>query len=114
MPKFIAKPVEVEAFQVGVGKDPAWFLLARRRKQINVLPAAGTIVTKTNSGKINYYDPVTFNALFESVEESQDLDNNGVVDSREKAIATEANQKRKTKPSKKSKPAPSDETKETE
>lgn len=94
---YLPKPIKVEAFQYGTDKSPAWFLKALRTRTVQLNPAPGTVVAKTESGKINYYDPVTFNALFESTEESKDLDKDGEVDVREKAIASETKKKRKTK-----------------
>lgn len=101
--KFKAKPVEVEAFQFGVDTQPLWFLTAIRKKQIQIMPSKGHIVAKTSDGKINIYDPRTFNALFETVKEAQDLNKDGVVDSREKALDTEVT-KKKRKPRKKKEP----------
>lgn len=103
MTKFIAKPIAVEAFQYGVEDQPLWFLKAIRTKQVLVRPSKGHIVAKTESGNINFYDPKTFNALFETVEESKDLNNDGKVDSREKAIASETTKKKATKPRKQTK-----------
>jgi hypothetical protein len=90
---FVAKPIKVKAFQVGTDKDPAWFLKARRLNQVKVLPARGMVVAMTEAGVINYYDPKTFNSLFETLEESLDLNNDGVIDTREKAIASETEAK---------------------
>lgn len=92
--KFRAKPIEVEAFQFGVDTQPLWFLQAIRKKLIHVMPVKGTIVAKTEDGKINLYDPKTFNALFETVTEAQDLNKDGIVDAREKAIDSEVKKKR--------------------
>lgn len=99
MTKFVAKPIKVDAFQYGIEGSPSWFLSALRKKQIQILPSKGHIVAKTESGKINIYDPITFNALFETVSESKDLNKDGVIDSREKAIASEVT-KKKRKPRK--------------
>lgn len=94
--KYQAKPMEVEAFVYGTNEDaPLWFLKALRNKRVHVRPAVGHVVALTPSGKINYYDPKTFGALFESLEESKDLDKDGKVDTREEAIATEVKKKRK-------------------
>lgn len=96
--QYIAKPIKVEAFIYGGNeKSPVWFLSALRKRHVHLLPALGQVVVKTESGKINYYDPKTFNALFESVEEAKDLNRDGVVDPREQAIDTEVKNKRKTK-----------------
>ena len=86
---YIAKPIKVEAFQYGAEPQPLWFLHAIRTKKVPVSPTKGTIVAKTESGQINYYNPKTFNALFCTEEEAQDLDGNGTLDTREKAIASE-------------------------
>ncbi|AUR82485.1 hypothetical protein NVP1152O_002 [Vibrio phage 1.152.O._10N.222.46.E1] len=93
--QFVAKPVKVEAFQFGTDTQPLWFLAAIRKKQILIMPSKGHIVTKSDAGKINIYDPVTFNALFETVAQAQDLNGDGIIDEREKAIATEVAKKRK-------------------
>lgn len=95
---FRAKPLEVQAFVYGGNEAaPIWFLTALRKRQVHLRPALGQVVVKTNSGKINYYDPKAFNALFESVEEAKDLNKDGVVDTREEAIETEVKKKRKPK-----------------
>ena len=86
---FIAKPIKVEAFQYGAETQPYWFLQAIRTGKVPVHPTKGTIVAKTEAGQINYYNPKTFNALFCTEEEAQDLDGNGTIDTREKAIASE-------------------------
>ncbi len=99
--KFVAKPIAVEAFQYGKDTQPLWFLTAIRKRIIKIMPAPGHIVAKTESGQINIYDPVTFNALFETVDQSKDLNKDGVVDSREEALATETKKKRKYKKNKK-------------
>lgn len=95
MTKFVAKPMEVDAFQYGVEKQPAWYLTAVRKGFVKVTPAKGHIVAKTPAGKINLYDPKTFNALFETVAKSKDLNKDGKVDKREEALATETKKKRK-------------------
>lgn len=93
-----AKPTEVQAFVYGGNEAaPVWFLSALRKRQVHLRPALGQVVVKTDSGKINYYDPKAFNALFESVEEAKDLNKDGVVDTREEAIETEVKKKRKPK-----------------
>lgn len=93
-----AKPTEVQAFVYGGNEAaPIWFLSALRKRQVHLRPALGQVVVKTESGKINYYDPKAFNALFESVEEAKDLNKDGVVDTREEAIETEVKKKRKPK-----------------
>lgn len=97
MTKYISKPIEVDAFTVGQSKDPEWFLLARKNKQVSTLPQSGTVVAKTSDNQIAYYSPEVFDKLFETVEEAEDLDGNGTVDPREKAIATEIKDKTKTK-----------------
>lgn len=94
--KYKAKPMEVEAFVYGSNEEsPLWFLKALRSKRIHLRPSVGHVVALTPSGKINYYDPTTFAALFETVEEAKDLNKDGVVDAREEAIATEVKKKRK-------------------
>ncbi|AUR87148.1 hypothetical protein HYP58_gp02 [Vibrio phage 1.097.O._10N.286.49.B3] len=93
--QFVAKPVKVEAFQFGTDVQPLWFLAAIRKKQILIMPSKGHIVTKTDAGKINIYDPVTFNALFETVEQPKDLNKDGVVAPQEETVATETKVKRK-------------------
>ncbi|AGH57630.1 hypothetical protein PYDG_00101 [Pseudoalteromonas phage pYD6-A] len=98
---FVAKPIKVEAFQYGFETSPLWFMVAIRKRTIHLMPAKGHIVVKTEDGKINFYDPKTFNALFHSLEEAQDLNQDGVVDEREKAIATETENKKKRAPRKK-------------
>lgn len=95
--QYIAKPIKVEAFVYGQDEVPVWFLKALRSRLIHIKPNPGSIVVKTESGKINYYDPKTFNALFESFEEAKDINKDGVVDAREKAIASEVKKKRTTK-----------------
>ena len=63
--KYISKPVEVEAFIYGSNAAaPLWFLTAIRKRQIQIMPTKGMVVVKTDAGKINFYDPITFNALF--------------------------------------------------
>ncbi|APC46072.1 hypothetical protein HYP06_gp067 [Vibrio phage vB_VspP_pVa5] len=91
-----AKPTEVEAFVYGGNEAaPVWFLSALRKRQVHLRPALGQVVVKTDSGKINYYDPKAFHALFESVDEAKDLNKDGVIDKREEAIETEVKKKRK-------------------
>lgn len=97
---YVAKPIKVEAFQYGFETSPLWFLAAIRKRFIQVMPSKGHVVVKTEDGKINFYDPKTFNALFHTVEEAKDLDGNGTVDAREKAIASETTKKRTPRKSK--------------
>lgn len=98
---YIAKPIKVEAFVYGGNESaPLWFLTALRKRQIHILPSPGHIVVKTEAGKINFYDPTTFHALFETEESAKDLNKDGEVDTREEAIATETkNKKAKAKAS---------------
>ena len=105
---YLPKPIKVEAFQYGTDKSPAWFLKALRTRTVQLNPAPGTVVAKTESGKINYYDPKTFNALFESFEEAKDINKDGVIDAREKAIASEVKKKRMPKKKKESVQEPSE------
>lgn len=98
--QYVAKPLKVDAFQYGKDVSPLWFLTAIRKRQIKLMPSRGHIVAKTEAGKINFYDPITFNALFETVESATDLNKDGTVDTREKAIASETKAKRKRKPKK--------------
>lgn len=111
--QFKAKPIVVEAFQYGVDVQPLWFLTAIRKRQLHVMPSKGIIVAKTQDDKINFYDPKTFNALFETIEQAKDLDGDGIIDAREKAIASEATKKRqKRKPKAKEEPKSKEVTEE--
>lgn len=106
--KYKSKPIEVEAFVYGSNEaSPIWFIKALRSKRIHVRPSVGHVVVLTPAGKINYYDPITFAALFESIEEAKDLNKDGKVDKREEALATETKKKR-TKVKKKDKPVESE------
>lgn len=98
--QYVAKPLKVDAFQYGTDTSPLWFLQAIRKRHIHIMPSKGHIVAKTEAGKINFYDPITFNALFETVVAAEDLDKDGTIDSREKAIASETKKKKSTKPKK--------------
>ena len=97
MTKYVAKPIEVDAFQYGKDELPKWF-----KKVRHSLPAIplNTIVVKTNSNDIEYYTIHKFKELFHTVDESKDLDGDGTLDTREKAIASETIKiKTKGKPS---------------
>lgn len=93
--KYVAKPIEVDAFVYGVDKLPGWWIKARRKNPMLVAPTTGTVVTKSVNGKVGFYDKTTFDALFESKKASTDLNKDGVVDTREKAINTEVKKKRR-------------------
>lgn len=113
MSNYIARPLKVDAFQYGVDVQPLWYITAKRKRQIHISPQHGMIVARTEAGQFNFYDAKTFNALFETLDEAMDLNGDGVVDAREKALATEVKKKRKTK-KKEPEPETVDEPKEEE
>lgn len=95
MTAFVAKPIKVEAFQYGTDPQPKWYLEAVRKRTFKVSPNKGAIIAKTESGQFNIYDARTFNALFETVVEAKDLNKDGIISPREKAIASETKAKKK-------------------